>query len=737
MKTKKLLSIILSMVIVLGMWVFPVSAESNEIVHKIAEKYSGENLVDDPNMMWFVADLSVYEHVYQQNIITPVIKQKCLDKIIAEADAAAYPSAIAKTIISLRALGYDAKNVITADLTEINVVKKLTDLVDLGEASVLNEYTLPYVILALQQGNNYATAEQMDYLLTKAVETKSAWQDTTWGTDAATPMLLALAPYYNTNVQVKNAIDETLPIVTSFQNETGLISNAASHGLAMAAFSAPEIDNHSVISNGNDMFAGLMTEATPENDGFEPSYNSFSTEQGFRGILSTMLPAGTRIYDFANYPYNQAVATWAEFAPVTFEVTPADAVVTINDVLPVANNKFDLREGTYNYSVAHSVYQKADGVVTITPEEAQNHIPKTIKVVLGSQSQSSGGISSDIKIKIKVMSHNKSECNNSFTYKNNSSLYKSLINETLSVKRGSSVLDALKKALDKNNIGYVENNGYVSEIDGVKEFEHGNNSGWMFTVDNKHQTKSASETKLSNGQEIIWFYTDNYMDEKGSDNFKPSSQNNKKPEKTWGLEGKNPDIKKREIELKGKTFEDIKNHKNKPVIEALAERKIINGKSDKHFDPDGYMTRSEFATIIVNGLCLPMKNGKEFKDVLSTDWFYNYISTAYAYGIINGVSDAEFNPNGTITREQAVVMLARTAKLCGLDTEISAEGVRNILAEFIDYTTASDWAKSSLAFCYSKKILSNEALEIKPLEYVTRAEIANLLYNMLSVVKLL
>ncbi len=737
MKTKKLLSIILCMVIVLGASLFPVSADSNTIVHNIAEKYSGESLVDDPNMMWFVADLSVYEQVYQQNSITPVIRQNCLDKIIAEADSSVYPSAMAKSIIALRALGYDAKNVITADLTAIDVVKKLTDMVDSGEASVLNEYTLPYVILALQQGNNYATVEQMDYLIAKAVETKSAWQDTTWGTDAATPMLLALAPYYNTNIQVKNAIDETLPIITSFQDEAGLISNAASHGLAMAAFSALGIDNHSIIKNGNDMFDGLMTEITPENDGFEPSYNSFSTEQGFRGLLSTMLPAGTRIYDFADNPYNQATATWAEFAPVTFEVTPQDAIVTITDATPVKNNKFDLNAGTYNYSVVHSVYQPVSGVIVITPEEAENHIPKTVNVVLQQYPQSSGGVSSDIKVKVKVMSHNQNECNNSFTYKNNSNAYQSLVSETVTLKKGDSVLDALKKALNKNNIVYSENNGYVSAINNQKEFDHGSNSGWMFTVDGQHSTKGSLETKLSNGQEVVWFYTDDYTAERGSESIRPSSSGTSKKEKAWGLEGKNPDIKKRDVEIKGKTFGDIKNHKNKTAIESLAERKIINGKSETLFEPDGLMTRSEFATIIVNGLCLPVKDGKEFKDVLKTDWFFDYIETAYAYGIVKGESDTEFNPNGTITREEAVVMLARAAKLCGMDTSVSSDGVRNVLAQFTDYKTVSDWAQCSLAFCYGKKILSNEVLEIKPSECVTRAEIAEILYNMLCLAKLI
>ena len=739
MKTKKLLSIFLAVLVIAGIFSIPVSAQMQQdgIIHNIAHKYSGDELVNDPNMPWFVADLAVYESVYQTSIIPATVRVACTDKIIADADSAEYPSAIAKAIIALRASGYDARNVVTGNMETIDVVEKLTAMVDAEAASVLNEYTLPYVIIALQQGINYATDEQMDYLISKAIETKAAWQDTTWGTDAATPMLLALAPYYNTNEQVKSAIDETLTIVTSFQDETGLIGNAASHGLAMAAFSALGIDNNSVMNNGKNMFDGLMTEVSPGLDGFEPSYNSFSTEQGFRGLLSTMLPAGVRIYDFANYPYNQAVASGVNFAHVTFDVTPQDAVVTIENVLPVSNNIFHLGAGTYNYSVSHSVYMPLAGTVVITPEEAENHVSKIIPIVLSEQSQSSGGVSNNINVKIKVMSHNAGECNNLYTYKSNSSEYKAIVNKTVTMKKGDSVLDALKRVLNKNNIAFVESNGYVSSINGIKEFDHGNNSGWMFTVNGAHSTKGSSETKLSNGQEIVWFYTDNYNAERGSENFKPSSSGGKTQEKTWGLEGKNPDIKKRNIELKGKTFDDIKNHKDKSVIESLAERKIINGKSETHFDPDGLMTRSEFASIIVNGLCLPVKSGKEFKDVSTADWFHDYIATAYAYGILKGVSDTEFNPDGTITREEAVVMLARTAKLCGMNTDISSDGVRNILAEFIDYTTASDWAQGSLAFCYNEKIMDSSVMDIKPKEAVTRAEIASMLFNMLSLANLI
>ena len=184
----------------------------------------------------------------------------------------------------------------------------------------------------------------------------------------------------------------------------------------------------------------------------------------------------------------------------------------------------------------------------------------------------------------------------------------------------------------------------------------------------------------------------------------------------------------------GKTFDDIQGHIYQSAIEALAAKNIIDGKSETVFDPDSTMTRAEFAAIITRGLELPLKGNAIFTDVTENDWYFDYINTAYSYGIVKGVSETEFNPNGIIAREEAATMLARAVKLCGMDTEIGVFQARNILAGFSDYVKASDWAISSLAFCYKVGILSDEVMEIKPKEAVTRAEIADMLYNMLYLV---
>ena len=92
---------------------------------------------------------------------------------------------------------------------KIDVVGRLVDLVESEAASVVNnEYTLPYVMVALEQSEDYITEEQREYLIGKALSLSTNWQNVSWGTDALTPMLLALAPYYDNNTDVKSEVDK-------------------------------------------------------------------------------------------------------------------------------------------------------------------------------------------------------------------------------------------------------------------------------------------------------------------------------------------------------------------------------------------------------------------------------------------------------------------------------------------------------------------------------------------------
>ena len=209
---------------------------------------------------------------------------------------------------------------------------------------------------------------------------------------------------------------------------------------------------------------------------------------------------------------------------------------------------------------------------------------------------------------------------------------------------------------------------------------------------------------------------------------KPTNVNKSKADASVNVPG---------VSAPGTTFTDVKNHANKTAIEALASRGIINGMSKDTFAPNQTMTRAEFAAIVTRALGLPAKDTKAFTDVPSSKWYAGYIGAANSSGIVNGVGSGKFNPDGTITRQEAAVMVARAAKLCGLDTEMDAGATKDVLAQFGDYRSVASWAKESLAFCYYTNILDQSALKIEPTKAILRYEIAQMLYNMLVTAELI
>ncbi len=204
-----------------------------------------------------------------------------------------------------------------------------------------------------------------------------------------------------------------------------------------------------------------------------------------------------------------------------------------------------------------------------------------------------------------------------------------------------------------------------------------------------------------------------------------------------GLDGKNPDVQPKAVTKPGITFGDIAASKNREAIEALAAREIINGMGDDSFSPDATMTRAQYATIIVKALGLTPKANGKFTDVAADKWYAPYIGTANAYGIVNGVSETEFNPEGTITRQEAALMTVRAAKLCGLETEISEAEQGDVLCDYMDYRSIASWAKEAMAFCYKYELLDTAAMDAEPKREILRCEVAEMLYRMLLLANLI
>lgn len=95
------------------------------------------------------------------------------------------------------------------------------------------------------------------------------------------------------------------------------------------------------------------------------------------------------------------------------------------------------------------------------------------------------------------------------------------------------------------------------------------------------------------------------------------------------------------------------------AVSTLANLGVITGKGNNTFDPNGNMTRAEFATICARIGNLNANGTASFTDVDESHWAYNYIMAASENGWVNGYGDGSFNPNGQITRAEAVTILNR------------------------------------------------------------------------------
>ncbi len=181
-------------------------------------------------------------------------------------------------------------------------------------------------------------------------------------------------------------------------------------------------------------------------------------------------------------------------------------------------------------------------------------------------------------------------------------------------------------------------------------------------------------------------------------------------------------------------FSDVTNHWAKAAINDMGSRMVVTGVGNNNYDPDRNMTRAEFAAIIIRALGLEPGTGESgFGDVAAADWYGGYIKTAASYGIIKGYDNGSFGPNDTITREQAMAMIARAMKITGLKVTLTDNEISTLIGTYMDGASASDYAKDGIAACLKTGITSGtSATTISPKADITRAEVAVMVQRLLQ-----
>jgi hypothetical protein len=140
------------------------------------------------------------------------------------------------------------------------------------------------------------------------------------------------------------------------------------------------------------------------------------------------------------------------------------------------------------------------------------------------------------------------------------------------------------------------------------------------------------------------------------------------------------------------------------------------------------MTRAMVVTVLWRYEGSPAAPSSTFSDVAEGTWYDQAVSWAAECGVVNGVGNNEFDPNGLVTREQIATIIYRYS----LMNRINTAG-REDLSTFPDDDKVSDWSYDAMSWAVAEGLIGGMTvgnggeIHLKPEGNATRAQVATIL----------
>ena len=154
---------------------------------------------------------------------------------------------------------------------------------------------------------------------------------------------------------------------------------------------------------------------------------------------------------------------------------------------------------------------------------------------------------------------------------------------------------------------------------------------------------------------------------------------------------------------------------------------IMEGMSATTFQPNGTLTRAQAVQTFYNLEGQPDISdenlGYPYEDVDAQAWYGNAVYWARLTGVATGYGDGTFQPGNRITRQEFAQMLYNYAKYKGYD--LTAEGD---LSQFPDSGSVADWAEAAMSWANGNKLINgHDDGTLEPGGTATRAQAASIL----------
>lgn len=153
------------------------------------------------------------------------------------------------------------------------------------------------------------------------------------------------------------------------------------------------------------------------------------------------------------------------------------------------------------------------------------------------------------------------------------------------------------------------------------------------------------------------------------------------------------------------------------VIE-MFKKGVIQGMTQTTFEPEGKLTRAQIAVLLYRMAGEPeVEDLKSFDDVKEDIWYAKAVAWAKKEGLVKGMTEKTFEPDGTLTRAQLVTILYRKAGSPKVEDKASFDDVK-----------ADAWYADAVAWAKAAKIVNGMTEKtFEPDGVCTRAQAAKIL----------
>ena len=162
------------------------------------------------------------------------------------------------------------------------------------------------------------------------------------------------------------------------------------------------------------------------------------------------------------------------------------------------------------------------------------------------------------------------------------------------------------------------------------------------------------------------------------------------------------------------------------AVQYVSRNGLMNGVGNGCFEPEGEMTRAMVVTVLWRCAGSPVEGENVFADVEADQWYTKAVAWAAHNGVVNGVGEGRFEPDSFVTREQLAAILYRYSVAQGMNVSASAD-----LRAFPDSETVSDYAKDALAWAVAAGLINGIGKDgssyLAPQDSATRAQVAAIL----------